>query len=92
MLLLTETQTCAEDIEDKAPEVPLIEDACMDYENEENEDNKEINDEDPPWTPEEVDKAYMKAGDDDIDQSAKPRYKENCEIKKKHTCIHVYVR
>ncbi|XP_078384068.1 uncharacterized protein LOC144666520 [Oculina patagonica] len=72
-MVSSETQTCAEDIEDKAPEVPLIEDACMDYENEENEDNKEINDEDPPWTPEEVDKAYMKAGDDDIDQSAKPR-------------------
>jgi len=77
MLLFTETQGNAEGFTpNDEPDVTTMDDVNMEESDEEKneEGNEEVSDEDSPWTPEEVDQAYTKEGDDDDSQkSSKPR-------------------
>ena len=77
MLLFTETQGNAEGFtQNDEPDVTTMDDVNMEESDEEKneEGNEEVSDEDSPWTPEEVDQAYTKEGDDDDSQkSSKPR-------------------
>lgn len=68
MFLCTETQTNAEEfIQKDEPDITTMDDVNMEVSDEEKdkEGNEEVSDEDSRWTPEEVDQAYTKEGDDD---------------------------
>ena len=76
MFLSTETQGNAEGFTQKdEPDVTTMDDVNMEEPDEEqNEEGNEVSDEDSPWTPEELDQAYTKEGDDDDSQKiTKPR-------------------
>ena len=69
----TETQGNAEGFMQKdEPDVTTMEDVNLEESDEEQneEGNEEVSDEDSPWTPEELDQAYTKEGDDDDSQKS----------------------